>query len=77
MILIEGKLFESKIFESKYPDCNVEIILSPIRPGLGYAEITSEQIDKFQKLLEMCREQSIRIDTIIKQYGHTIPKKTI
>jgi hypothetical protein len=74
MILIEDKLFESKILESKYPNCDLEIVYSPDRPGLNYVQVTEELMIKWQKMLEDAYNSNIETNALIKQYEHTIPQ---
>lgn len=66
MVLIEGKLFEHKILESKYPGCEIEIIYSLDRPGLNYVQVTEELMIKWRKMLEDSYESNIEFEKLLE-----------
>jgi GTP-binding protein EngB required for normal cell division len=66
MVLIEGKLYESKVLESKYPDCELEMVYSPDRPGSEYTNVPENIALKWQKLLERIHEDNIQIKKLIE-----------
>jgi hypothetical protein len=66
MVLIEGKLFENKILESKYPGCGIEIIYSPDRPCVNCVQITEELAIKWRKMLEDSYESNIEFEKLLE-----------
>jgi hypothetical protein len=65
MVLIEGKLYENKLFESKYPECNIEIVYSPDRPGVDFVRVTEECIAKQQPMIERIHESNLRLNKLL------------
>ena len=52
MKLIEGKLYETTVYKSEYPDCDIEVIHSSIKPSDDWYFVTSKQIELAKKLRE-------------------------
>jgi hypothetical protein len=73
MILIEDKLFETKIIKSDYPGCDIEVVYAPYKPSEEYYKASQHQIDLLKKILE---DSYILCERLKKSIENMIPPKS-